>query len=174
MKKKILVVVIIFFVLLAGVLIPGVVLYNSDWADERSEHYGTASVGFKYYPQYEYNYWMGREIAINEEEPYHECIIECDIDQGAIILFVYNMNGFEFEEKDKFTLVREERIYESGTYTYDLSYLDYGSYYACIYPEDAELPDEDEYVSASGNFITKHYYTNWQFLRGRIKAFFRL
>jgi len=106
MKKKILVVVIIFFVLLAGVLIPGVVLYNSDWADERSEHYGTASVGFKYYPQYEYNYWMGREIAINEEEPYYECIIECDIDQGAIILFVYNMNGFEFEEKDKFTLVR--------------------------------------------------------------------
>lgn len=172
MKKKVLVVIIIFFVLLAGVLITGVVLYNSDWANERSEYYGTSSVGFKYYPKNEYNFWIGRNMDINEEEPYYECIIECDVEEGAIIFFVYNTNGFE--ERDKYTLVREERIYESGTYVYDLSYLDYGSYYTCIYPEDAELSDEEEYVSASGNFITKHYYTNWKLLRGRIKSFFRL
>lgn len=172
MKKKILVVIIIFFVLFAGIIITGVVLYNSDWANERSEHYSTASVGFKYYPQNEYNYWIGTGMDINEEEPYHECIIECDVEEGAIIFFVYNTNGFE--ERDKYTLVREERIYESGTYVYDLSYLDYGSYYTCIYPEDAELPDEEEYVSASGNFISKQYYTNWKILRGRIKRFFRL
>lgn len=178
MKRKIIICVIILAVLGIGITAAGMIVYHSDWASQRSDYvHGTTQSGFKFYPGHEYNSPAGGWIDIgenNENKKYIEYVVECQIETGALIFSIYDTNGADYEEKDKYTLVREERIEQSGTHVFQIDDLPDGRYHIVLDAEDGDLPAEEEYVVASGTLIRKNYASNWKYLIVRIRRFLNI
>lgn len=64
-----------------------------------------------------------------------ECYVNCEIESGGLILRLYDNNGYSYKESEKFILVREEVITQSGEYYYDFTDLPEGIYSFAAFPQ---------------------------------------
>ena len=164
MKKKIIIFCTVIIFLLVCVLVTGVIIYNSEWADERYKTYhGTAETQFSYEPGNEYNSGAGGyEIVDESNKCYIDYLLECEITDGKLIFSIIDTHGNRpNENKESYTVVYQEEISESGSYVYNLSDLEDGTY---IF----QVRAENEEVFAKGKLVSRYYYSNWEYLMRRL------
>lgn len=169
MKKKI---IIILSTVLGLIAIGAIFLFcvkNSAWANEKSDTIAfTAGQGFDFYPDNEYNYAAGEYLEWYSDD-YSEFVVEAKIEEGRLVFRIYDMNGYGFNEKDKYTIIKEEFMDETGTYIFSPSDLTDGTKYLfSLESEDLELHDKEKYVVAFGQFTRIKYKTNWEKLISKI------
>lgn len=147
MKKKIIIFTVSLCILIIAVTVALVFIRKSKRDTENSGGVSKAMSTVKFFPGNEYNYPFGHWDELVDGVRY-EVEIESQVTEGALIFSVYDTCGYDIEQKEKYELVRQEKIDASGNYVYDLSELPLKSYYFCI---DAE--DENVVASATYTFI---------------------
>lgn len=64
------------------------------------------------------------------------CNIICNISNGGLVLTLYDNNGYSRLDNDKFVVVREEIITQSGEYNFDFTDLSDGIYSLGVKPQN--------------------------------------
>jgi len=139
-----------------------IIIRNSRWADEPYKTFhGSCTSSFSYTQKSRYNGSALERIDENNRM-YMDFLLECDIENGAVIFTVSDMHDNKpGENEESYTVVYEERISESGSYIYKASDFKNGSYLFMVVAENDE-------VTASGKLAVRYYYSNWEMLMRRL------
>lgn len=130
---------------------------SSDKEDNANEIEMTAESEFRYYPENDYNYPVGEYLEWNSKER-NEFVVNATVEKGNLVYMVYDMNGADYNQKEKYTLCEKHIIDSTGEYTFVPENLEDGKrYYFCLEPEDYQLDKQEKYVVAHGFFIRNRY-----------------
>lgn len=169
MKKKVIIVIsiVVFLVLAAAVAL--ICIKKSAWASEKSDEvYMSEESGFEFYPENEYNYAAGEYLDWSGKD-YIDFVIDASVEKGELVFQIYDMNGADYNQKDKYTLCEEHIIDKTGVYTFVPENVQEGkSYLFSLDAADAKLDKKDKYVVAKGIFRCNTYKTNWEKLKNKI------
>lgn len=147
MKKKVIIFAVSLCILIAAVVVALEFVKSSKKDSGDSGGVSKVMSNVKFFPGNEYNYPFGHWDELVDGVRY-EVEIDSQVTEGALLFSVYDTCGYDIEQKEKYELVRQEKIDASGKYVYELSELPLKSYYFCI---DAE--DENVVASAAYTFI---------------------
>lgn len=157
MKRKIAISSIVLFTLIviAAVMHIRHIEEDESGSGSRPSSHSSVHSSVEFYPGNEYNTSFGHEGDILEGYSY-QFVIDCEVEEGALLLRVFDMNGYDIsggvyteemkaEMMAKFTLVWKERIDTSGEHVYDLD-LPVGSYYFNLGAEDEQTVADASYT----------------------------
>jgi len=140
MKKKIILSLIVFMGLLASV-----VIYYVNNCDNKKNNILKASSACSFgKDESDDECWI--IYGDSENELVNYCI-NCNIEKGALVIKIYETNGYGYRETDKFELLKESYINKSGEYCYNFDGLPKDGIYAvCVTPQNKEDSIFFEYV----------------------------
>jgi ABC-type cobalt transport system substrate-binding protein len=159
MKKKIVIESLVIIIVILVIITAVVWKKRGNSSDNNDGNIVDLTVEdqFKFYPENDYNYPSGEYLEWNVEEK-NEFTIEATVETGTIIFKVYDMNGEDAGQLEKYTLCEENIIDSTGVYTFEPENLENGKmYFFTLEPEDYGLEKEDRYVVASGTFRRTRY-----------------
>ncbi len=158
MKKKIATTLLMVIGIVIFIIVIRISKNGSSEGDNNSSSIDlTVQDEFRYYPENDYNYPVGEYLEWNSKERI-EFVVEANVEKGAIIFRIYDMNGAEYNQNEKYILCEEHIIDSTGEYTFVPENLEDGKmYYVCLAPEDDKLEKQERYVVANGFFRSNRY-----------------